>query len=215
MLLRGTAAAIAGDNANDWILCDPVSHLIYLAGHPRADLLRQALDQFPDALSVIAGWDDAGAIADVLTGWTCDRIHVHTLGRLRLSRPPAVSVSWLRPAEIATLDAGGRLLRETLMEACRQAPVAAARVNGRPVSFCFASSQTETLWNVSVETPEPFRRKHFGAACASWLMAHYLACGKRPVWGAAESNPASRYMAEWMGLVECGQFALFQCAYGR
>jgi hypothetical protein len=215
MLLRGNAVAFAGDNASDWILCDPVNHLIYLSGCPRAGLLRQALDLFPDALSVIAGCEHAGALADVLRGWTSDRIRVHTLSRQRLSRPAAVSVSWLRPSEIATIGAGDRLLRETLMEASREVPVAAARVNGRPVSFCFASSQTETLWNVSVETPEPFRQKHFGAACAAWSIAHYLACGKRPVWGAAESNPASRHMAESIGLVECGQFTLFECAYGR
>ncbi len=209
MLLRGNAVAFAGDNAGDWILCDSVSNLIYLAGHPRTDLLRRALDLYPGAAAAIAGADHAGAVAGVLTDWTCDRVRVHTLGRLPPSRPAGVRVSWLRATEIATLDSGDRLLRQTLMEASRQAPIAAARVEGRPVSFCFASSQTETLWNVAIETPEPFRRKRFGAACAAWLIHHYLACGRRPVWGAAESNPASRRMAESLGLVECGQLALF------
>src|SRR5450755_3659158 len=71
MLLRGNAVAFAGDNASDWILCDPVNHLIYLAGCPRAGLLRQALELFPDTLSVIASCEHPGAMADVLTGWTC------------------------------------------------------------------------------------------------------------------------------------------------
>jgi hypothetical protein len=210
MLLRGNAVALAGDQAGDWVLCDAVNHLIYLAGQPGVDLLRRGLDLCPEAAAIIASSGHAGTVAGVLTDWTCDRIRVHTLGGRRLQRPAAASVAWLRPSEIATIDAGDRLLRETLMDASRHAPIAAARVDGTPVSFCFASSQTETFWNVSIETPERFRRKRFGSTCAAWLIEHYLASGKQPVWGAAESNPASRRMAESLGLVECGQLALFE-----
>ena len=189
MLLRGNAVAFPGDSADHWILYDSVNQLIYLAGNPRTDSGAPGTCCVPRRSRGDHRLGSCRGGRGFAPDWTCDGIRVDALGHLRRTRPAAVRVNWLRTGEIATLDSAGSLLRQTLIEASREVPIAAARVESRPVSFCFASSQTETLWNVSIETPEPFRRKRFGAACASWLIEHYLACGKRPVWCAGSQTP--------------------------
>ena len=82
---------------------------------------------------------------------------------------------------------------------------------GRIVSVCSAAWETETLWDVSVETVSDYRRRGLAAACfialARWMLAER---GKRPVWGAHESNPASLALAASLGFVRESELLSFQ-----
>ena len=97
----------------------------------------------------------------------------------------------------------------------RVQPLFVARVPpgdaGRIVAVCSAAWETETLWDVSVETVPDHRRRGLAAACfialARWMLAER---GKRPVWGAHESNPASLALAASLGFVRESELLSFQ-----
>jgi hypothetical protein len=88
-------------------------------------------------------------------------------------------------------------------------PMAAVWADGRPVSFCYPVWQTETLWDVSIETLEPYRRLGLGARAARTLIRHMRGAGRAPVWGALEINTGSRALAASLGFLEAGGIAVF------
>ena len=59
---------------------------------------------------------------------------------------------------------------------------------GRPVAFCHPVIETETLWDVSVETVAEYRGRGLAGRAARAMIRHMRAFGKSPVWGALESN---------------------------
>jgi RimJ/RimL family protein N-acetyltransferase len=87
--------------------------------------------------------------------------------------------------------------------------MAAVWAEGRPVSFCYPVWQTETLWDVSIQTLEPFQRRGLGARAARTLIRHMRASGRAPVWGALETNVPSRALAARLGFLETGGLAVF------
>lgn len=93
------------------------------------------------------------------------------------------------------------LRRELTLEYVVRRPMAAALVDGRPVAFCYAPFVTPSLWDVAVDTLEPHRRRGLAAVCFRTLAVHLAADGKRPVWGALESNTASMALAAKLGFV--------------
>ena len=91
--------------------------------------------------------------------------------------------------------------REYELDWVSRRPMAVALADGRPVSVCYAAFTTETLWDVSVETAEPYRRRGLAAACFRALAAHMGERGKLPTWGAMLDNPASLGLAAKLGFV--------------
>ena len=88
-------------------------------------------------------------------------------------------------------------------------PMAAVWADGRPVAFCYPVWQTETQWDVSIDTLAPYRRRGLGARAARTLIRHMRGMGRAPVWGALESNSASRALAARLGFLEAGGIAVF------
>lgn len=78
----------------------------------------------------------------------------------------------------------------------------AAFCDGAPVSFAYASLETERHGDLSVDTLDAFRRRGFGAAALRPVIADLHARGKRPVWGAIENNAASLALARRLGIRE-------------
>jgi len=89
--------------------------------------------------------------------------------------------------------------------------VAWAMEDGRrlPVSFCYAPWITETLWDVSVDTLEAYRRRGLAAALFEALRLYLAPEGLTPVWGAMEGNAASRRLAAKLGFEETTRRATF------
>ena len=87
------------------------------------------------------------------------------------------------------LRAGAPVIR---METVRKA-------DDRPVSFCYSGWETESHWDVSIDTLEGHRRRGLGTAACVCLIRHFAARGKTAVWGALDSNPASTALAEKLG----------------
>ena len=88
-------------------------------------------------------------------------------------------------------------------------PVAAVLMDGRPVTFCYPVVQTETLWDVSVETLEGFRGRQLAARAARAMVRHMRGSHKAPVWGALETNAASLSVARQLGFEEAGRLMVF------
>jgi GNAT superfamily N-acetyltransferase len=80
------------------------------------------------------------------------------------------------------------------------------------VSFCYPVWQTERLWDVSIETLEPYRRRGLGARAARTLIRHMRKTGRAPVWGALETNSGSRRLAAGLGFLETAGIAVFTVA---
>jgi GNAT superfamily N-acetyltransferase len=70
------------------------------------------------------------------------------------------------------------------------------------VAFSYVAAETETLWDVSIDTVESHRRRGYAAAAVVHLMRLMKERGKAAVWGAVSSNPASMNLALRLGFVE-------------
>jgi RimJ/RimL family protein N-acetyltransferase len=90
-------------------------------------------------------------------------------------------------------------VRDELEDAFLFAPLAATFVQDRPVAFCRAGWVTESLWDVAIDTLEPWRGRGCGAAAAAALMDAMRAGGRRAVWGALVSNRPSLRLAARLG----------------
>jgi RimJ/RimL family protein N-acetyltransferase len=88
-------------------------------------------------------------------------------------------------------------------------PIAAVLMDGQPVAFCYPVLQTETLWDVSVETLEGFRGRQLAARAARAMVRHMRGSSKAPVWGALETNAASLSVARQLGFEEAGRLMVF------
>ena len=99
----------------------------------------------------------------------------------------------------------GPMRRE--LEALESWPAAAvAMAGGEPVALAYAFVETETLWDVSVETTAAFRREGFGACAAAALMLDQAAAGLAPVWSVAATNGPSVALAKRLGFVPAARW---------
>jgi hypothetical protein len=102
-----------------------------------------------------------------------------------------------------------RPFAEEIEAAIQRTPVAARFSNGIPVSFCYAGSLTETLWDVSIDTLEGERRKGFAGECAVFMTRLMKNAGKNPVWGSMETNQASNGLAIRLGFTPVDRLYIY------
>ena len=146
-------------------------------------------------------------VADALSGWRRQGIALHRWrGPLDGPAPDAGLEVLLLPAghreaelDLAAFPEPSRYEYE--LDWVSRRPTAVAMADGRPVSLCYAAFTTETLWDVSIETVESFRRRGLAAACFLTLAAHMAEVGKLPAWGSMLDNPASLGLAAKLGFV--------------
>jgi hypothetical protein len=168
------------------------------------------------AHEILAAAEDESWITGVLPSWKVESaVLFRRPATLFLPRIPATSVRFLAPEELAALTANpGPNMPETLCDELRWAqatdtPIAAAFDGGSPAAFCYAGSISETLWDVSIDTLEPYRRRGHALNAATFLIEHYASCGKQPVWGALVSNHASAALAARLGFAPVGSLLVF------
>lgn len=187
-----------------------------LFGDPHPDLIRAAAAAGRSAFAglypaeewhLLAPPETRAAVETALPGWQRKGIVLHRWDG-RLEQPdsdPEAEIRLLAEGHGAVgLDLGGvpeTSRRELELDWVARRPMAVANVDGRPVSFCYAALDTETLWDVSVETLEPYRRRGLAADCFLTLAAHMAEQGKTPTWGAYLDNPASLGLAAKLGFV--------------
>jgi GNAT superfamily N-acetyltransferase len=191
--------------------------MIYVVGRPTSEAIREAARRNRGAGMALIIPEDTPHVLGALPGWTRNRATLHVLGDVpRLPRPAEGEVRPLGASDLGASWAEGlpEDLRSFLEDAVvgGEAPAAAALEGGRPVSFCVASDQTESLWDVSIDTLEGHRRRGHAARCVSWMIDEMRRRDKEPVWAAEETNPPSMRLAARLGFVPVDELVLLRPA---
>jgi RimJ/RimL family protein N-acetyltransferase len=233
MLLSGRAEVHApreSDQQSGLIVVVRDSALVSVVGCPPASSITDAIAPLSGDVNLLAQMENADYVARVLPTWRRQRAIVHVLPHVPdWDHDPRARVFTIETAP--RFDHAPEALRRELLDALKgrtvsrfvsgtlpprgprvsrvTVPMAAVWAEGRPVSFCYPVWQTETLWDVSIQTLEPFQRRGVGARAARTLIRHMRASGRAPVWGALETNVPSRALAARLGFLETGGLAVF------
>lgn len=215
MLLSGRCRLFGVDEtqALSFVVGSAEMELISVIGFPTKEAILEAVAANSDEVEILATPENSPHVASALTDWKIIPAKLHLLGAE--PRLPEISnnVSLLAASEIEALKNLPLDLPEELTEACRYSPVAATIVDGAPVSFCYAGSQTESLWDISIDTLEGYRNKGYAAACVAYMIELMYRQNKQPVWGALETNEASLRLAAKLGFVAVDRIMVLQRKY--
>jgi GNAT superfamily N-acetyltransferase len=157
--------------------------------------------------------EDAEHLAPVMTdlwpGWWRNDATLHLLPEgvdpppVDTERLAAVGAEVVVVHSVAALPPGllDVAVTELTLPFGRNAPVAVAVIDGRAAAYCAPILESETLWDVSVETVEAHRRQGLAAATFSVLTRamRERTPPKEPVWGAHGDNDASLRLAARLG----------------
>lgn len=188
----------------DFVVRDP--ELISVVGHPSRRAIGEAASQ--QRTDLLAFPENRVHVSAALPGWTGVRAVLHLLGDAhRLPEVPEGSVRRLAVSEISAIENLDPELRSELELATGVSPIVAALEDGRPVSFCYAGSRTEGLWDISIDTLAGHRRRGHAARCVAYMVEHMKPL--RPVWAAEASNVASLGLAARLGFVPVDELIVF------
>jgi GNAT superfamily N-acetyltransferase len=186
---------------------------VCVVGSPPLDAIREAARRNRNGGEALATQEGASHILSALPDWKATRATLHLLGDTpRLPRLVGGEVRPFGAADLATVaDNLPEGLRSELEVALAGgAPAVAALADGRPVSFCYVADETEGLWDISIDTLEPYRRQGYAARCVSYMVDEMRWRGKEPVWAAEETNLPSMRLAAKLGFVPVDGLLLFR-----
>ena len=190
---------------------DAETDLVFAYGRPAPDVIRQVVARQSSSEAVLCLPKDRKHVAEALPEW---RSELATIYRLaddeQLPEVPAGAVRLLTPAEVEAMDHTPADLKEELIDAAKYSPVTATCVERLPVSFCYAGSRTESLWDVSIDTLAEYRNRGYAALCVAFLIEYFRHQGLAPVWGALESNVPSIMLAAKLGFTPVDQLVVFE-----
>ena len=192
----------------------PEEKLVSVVGHPSREAVAEAVARNENSGAIIAMPENAPSVARALPGWEMRPAVLHLLGEGGLTRVREGEVRLLSGPEGSRALPSGLLadLQARLEGALRRGtPLAATFVEDVPVSFCYVASETEGLWDISINTLDGYRRRGYAAACASFMVLHMRErAGKDPVWGALEVNAASMNLAASLGFVPVDRYYVLE-----
>ncbi len=213
MLLSGDCEILGLEEqaGMDFVLRDPQTRLISVVGWPAREAIVDATSRSRAKGVVVAQFDNQGPVVAALPRWRKTAATLHLLGDApRLPIATADGVRLLTPDEISALRGLPEDLRSELEAATQWSSIAATIVDRQPVSFCYAASVTESLWDISIDTLERYRRQGSAALAAAYMIRRMHAMGKQPVWGALETNAASLALAAKLGFEPVDRVVVFQ-----
>ncbi len=238
MLLSGRAivrARAGSDPADDpFIALVPDVALASIVGEPGVEDIRAAVHSLAGDVNVLVQPEQARVVAGAL-GWTRRTAIIHALARpVPWESETDAGVRLFTRATAPRFDHVPDPLRRELLDALEgrtiarfvpgevperpftsisgSLPMAGVWADGRPVSFCYPVWQTESWWDVAIETLEGYRRKGLAGRAARTLIRHMRRIGRAPVWGALDTNAASRALAGRLGFREAARIAVFTAA---
>lgn len=205
MLLSGDCGVFGLEEGGpDFVVRDP--ELISVVGHPSRAAIREAASR--GRVDLLAFPENRDHVSAALPGWTGVRATLHLLGDAhRLPEVPEGSVRRLAASEISAIEGLPPELRSELELAAGESPIVTALEDGRPVSFCYAGSRTEGLWDISIDTLAGYRRRGHAARCVAYMVERMTPL--RPVWAAEETNAASLGLAARLGFVPVDELIVF------
>jgi hypothetical protein len=198
MLVMGRGHAVVDPSGPDsFVAVSDVAPMISMVGRPAAEIVRGVVGARVKPPEVLADLDTLGHTLDILAGWHGATFLVHEW-RDRVTVPRA-DVRFLDRDQLPV--ALPPVLFDELSRAAGWSPIAATFVDGMPVSFCYSTSETETLWDVSIDTLVAYRGRGLAAPCVDAMIERMLRSGKRPVWGALDENASSLALARKLGFL--------------
>lgn len=232
---RSVVFAAPGSHGADVVAAVPDAALASVVGRPPRTTMRNALLSLAGDVNVLSQMEDADYVAAALPGWRRQRAIIHVLPDAWAREDEPVTGARVFTRQTAPrFDHVPEHLRRELLDALKgrtvsrfvpghlppagavvartTVPMAAAWADGRPVSFCYPVWQTETLWDVSIETLPAYRGLGLAARAARTLIRHMRGSGRAPVWAALETNTASRGLAARLGFLETAGIAVFSAA---
>ncbi len=194
-----------------FLLRSSEDEIAYVVGEPPAEAIIAATKKLSTEGTVIVTPENAAHIGSCLPEWVKERIFVYSLKDTeRLPYPTKQVVVELVQRGVLRQANFPQDLREELLDAVEYSPVAAVFVEDTPVSFCYAASQTESWWDVSIDTLAPYRRRGYAGLCFAYLARHMQTLGQAVVWQSLESNPASWQLALKLGLTPVDELTCFR-----
>lgn len=201
ILLSGACEVLGDPERGDYVVRSFDAGLAAVVGRPSPGALREAAAR-RDVVEIVCGEDAASATHAALPRWQADPAAIHVLGSGRaVPASRGDDTRLLGADEPLALQHVPAELRQELEAARARSPFAVGFAGGLGVSFAYAPWQTETLFDLSIDTLEAHRRRGLGAAAAALLIEHISATGKQPVWGALEDNGPSLRLAARLGFV--------------
>jgi hypothetical protein len=207
---RATVTGLTGDRRHFVASCTQRA-LLAIVGRPDHAFISGSAARAPRHAEALAAVEHGDHAAAALPGWKRTLAHIFRWPDARPvpGAPDARDARLLTPAEVGGLGHVPRPLRGELVAAAEYSPVAGAFTGGAPVAFCYASGITESLWDVSVDTLEAFRRRGLATLAFRCLAALMGQRGKWPVWGALDWNVPSLALAAKLGFRPSGRLAYF------
>lgn len=203
MLLRGRCLVL-GRPGLGYVVADLDQALAAVLGRPPLDLVVEAVERMR-VRDLLVEERGAEYVARALAGWRAEGAVIHAWAGGGF--PPGPGVRLLGADDpLAHVPAD---LRQEIEEARADGPVSVGSAAGLPVSFCYAGSVTETLWDVSIDTLEAHRRRGLARDAFLHMAALQAADGRLPVWGALDSNQASLRLAHSLGFRPVDRLVVF------
>lgn len=212
LLLKGECELFGLDEQNGlaFVINSGECELVSVVGHPARSAIKEAVAGAHNRSLVLATLDNSRHVSQSLPGWKSNPARIHLLSdSSRLPASEETIVRLLAPNELDMASLLPTDLKQELTNASRNSAIAATFVDGLPVSFCYAAAETESLWGISIDTLVPHRRRGYASLCVSYMVKLMSGQGKRPVWGAEESNIASIRLARKLGFELIDQLVVF------
>lgn len=193
-----------------FVLRSSEDEVAYVVGEPSAEAIIAATMNLTSEAIVIVTPENAAHTRLCLPEWVKERIFVYSLKDTEpLPYPEQVAVRLVQRDMLKRAKLPSNL-REELLDAADYSPMAAVFIEDKPVSFCYAASQTESWWDVSIDTLASHRRQGYAGVCFAYLARHMQTLGKAVVWQSLESNPASWQLALKLGLTPVDELTCFR-----
>lgn len=208
---RGEVYGWEETGAGNFVIRDPEAKLIAVLGRPARTAIQAAAARQSQQGALITALENRSYVAAALPAWGAETATLHLLkDETRVATARRDAVRLLTLAEVESLGHVPTLLKEELVTAARWSPIATVCADQLPVSFCYAGAQTESLWDISIDTLPEYRRRGYVASCVAFLIERFRAQGLQPVWGAVASNVASMRLAAKLGFVPVDQIVVFE-----
>jgi RimJ/RimL family protein N-acetyltransferase len=220
-LLCGRSFVVSGNRPESFAVIAPHVPLVCVVGHPAADVIVRAVElverEASESPVLAVAPESVKAASAALPDWRRETAILHV--RPAQARWPPTDSAPLRWLERTTrverlLDHVPESLRAEMLDAVQHQAVVCAWVDDRPVAFAYAPWCTERWFDISIDTLESYRHRGFATACARALIERHSQAGRQPVWGAVESNVASRTLAARLGFQPAGTATVFEGSLG-
>ncbi|MBA2340640.1 MAG: GNAT family N-acetyltransferase [Pyrinomonadaceae bacterium] len=196
----------------NFVVGSPELKFASVVGFPAREVLRRAISDLEAVDGLIAQIENTEHVQSVLSEWKTETALLHLLPDASPSPlAPERDVRLITTEELNRFTQLPAKLRDDHVKAARLFPVAAVYVDDLPVSFCYAV-ETESLWDISIETLEEHRNQGHAQASIAFMIRFMRERGKQPVWGAVESNAASLKLAAKLGFEIVESVNVFQPA---